>query len=136
MIEPLKKAARRHYKTWTSEDQINAKIDRTIKLERKKRAKCEEFEKLSKELFRKAGDLYTEWESTDADDTEVRRIVHNQYQKAKIQANTAKSKSERFGRESARLRDQVLPRLKEVHRAFKTQTMTAILGNYQGVAVR
>lgn len=136
MSEPLKKAARRHYKVWTSEDQIVAKIDRTKNLERKKRAACEEWEKISKALYKKAGDFFTEWDNTDKDETEVRNILMIQYRKAKGDAEMAKSKSERFGSESARLREQILPRLKEVHRAFKTQTMTAILGNYQGVAVR
>ena len=126
---------RRRRKTYQSEDQILAMIDRKLRLEKKKAKLSEDLFKEQKLLFRKAGDFLTEYEQTPVEEDEVRKLLWHEYKSAEGQANGAKKKSERMGSEASRIRTEVIPRLKQLLSAFRTQTMPVVMGEYRGVAL-
>ena len=132
----LKSPGRRKYKTWTSEDQIVAEIDRKVRLAKKKKELCEKLYMEKTILFRRASDILKEHDETESDLAEVRQVLWHEYKRLEGQAKMANRKSEMMGSQSARLTNIVLPRLKEILAAFRTETMPGILGSYKGVAVR
>lgn len=110
-------------------------IDRKLRLEKKKAKLSEDLFKEQKQLFRKAGDFLTEYEATPVEEDEVRRLLWHEYKRAEAQAKGAKKKSEKMGSEASRIRTEVIPRLKQLLSAFRTQTIPAIMGDYRGVAL-
>lgn len=125
----------RRVKTWLTEDEILAAIDRAhrkaerlILEERELRKECSELfgelEKIRFELMR------LDLSKGKRDQLETRERV------IQFDAADAKLKADVKARAYVRLKEKTIPHLGETLSAFRTGAMTGVLGEYRGVVVK
>jgi len=124
----------RRPKVWKTEDEIIAAIDRTKRMANRKLKKSQELAEVAKQKFARVEEL--SWQLMNAHDEMERTRLQNNLSSAELSAGEAKEKALACAAAYHRAINSTLPRLGEILSAFRTQPMTALVGDYKGVAVR
>jgi hypothetical protein len=126
MSEPLKSAlpyALRRKKVWSSEDQIEAAIDRA----KRKLLKQQQIVEEEKDKIRQLGlDIMT------IEELKGKNWQEKVYPK-QLAIGGCKEKISKAEKSWRRIEDKTLPKLKNALAAMRTETMPAVMGSYIGV---
>jgi len=122
-------------KIWKTEDQVLHAIERAHRKAESLVVEETELRKESAELF---GELEkTRFELMRSDLTKGKRTqLETRERVTEIDASKKKAEAEKKAKAHTRIMEKTLPRLGEVLAAMKTRTMTEVLGQYRGVALR
>lgn len=117
-------------KTWLTEDEILAAIDRTKRLAQRRLEQSKKFDEAAKEKFGKCEALRFELMGKPDHSLEEKLRV------AELSAAATKEKADIAAKAYHCAVNSTLPRLGEILSAFRTGTMPEILDEYKGVAVK
>lgn len=125
----------RRPKIWQTEDQILAAIDRTRAMAQRRLKKSQELDEKAKEKFGTCEALRFELMKPGLSPMQ-REIAESKIRSSEISAGKAKEKADIAAKAYHRAINSTLPRLGEILAAFRTQPMTAILGEHKAVCVK
>ena len=125
----------RRPKIWQTEDQILAAIDRTRAMAQRRLKKSQELDEKAKEKFGTCEALRFELMKSNLSPMQ-REIAESKIRSAEISAGKAKEKADIAAKAYHRAINSTLPRLGEILSAFRTQPVTAILGEHKAVCVK